>query len=58
MYGWHYGFGLAGIGMLLGQLVFMWGQKYLVGIGDYIRQQDNPDNEKMNKPLTNIEKTE
>ena len=56
VYGWHYGFGLAGIGMLLGQLVFMWGQKYLVGIGDYIGQQDNPDNEKMNKPLTNIEK--
>ena len=33
-YGWHYGFGLAGIGMLLGQLVFMWGQKFLVGIGE------------------------
>jgi POT family proton-dependent oligopeptide transporter len=56
VYGWHYGFGLAGIGMLLGQLVFMWGQKYLVGIGDHIGQQDNPDKEKMNKPLTNVEK--
>ena len=56
VYGWHYGFGLAGIGMLLGQLVFMWGQKYLVGVGDYIGQQDNPDIEKMNKPLTDIEK--
>ena len=56
VYGWHYGFGLAGIGMLLGQIVFMWGQKYLVGIGDYIGKQDNPDNEKMNKPLTSIEK--
>ena len=33
-YGWHYGFGLAGIGMLLGQLVFMWGQKFLQGIGE------------------------
>ena len=54
--GWHYGFGLAGIGMLLGQIVFMWGQKYLVGIGDYIGKQDNPDSEKMNKPLTSIEK--
>ena len=56
VYGWHYGFGLAGIGMLLGQLVFMWGQKYLVGVGDFIGTQDNPDNEKMNKPLTNVEK--
>ena len=56
VYGWHYGFGLAGIGMLLGQIVFMWGQKYLEGIGDYIGKQDNPDSEKMNKPLTSIEK--
>ena len=30
-YGWHYGFGLAGIGMLLGQIVYMSGQKYLKG---------------------------
>ena len=33
-YGWHYGFGLAGIGMLLGQAAFMMGQKYLVGVGE------------------------
>jgi POT family proton-dependent oligopeptide transporter len=33
-YGWHYGFGLAGIGMLIGQLVFMWGQRYLKGVGE------------------------
>jgi POT family proton-dependent oligopeptide transporter len=31
VYGWQYGFGLAGIGMLLGLLVFLWGQKYLDG---------------------------
>lgn len=30
-YGWGYGFGLAGIGMLLGLLVFLWGQKFLHG---------------------------
>ena len=56
VYGWHYGFGLAGIGMLLGQIVFMWGQKYLVGVGDFIGKIDNPNNNLMNKPLTNIEK--
>jgi len=33
-YGWHYGFGLAGIGMLFGQIQFIWGGKYLKGIGD------------------------
>ncbi len=32
--GWHYGFGMAGIGMLLGQLVYMLGQKHLKGVGD------------------------
>ncbi|MGB3180828.1 MAG: peptide MFS transporter [Cyclobacteriaceae bacterium] len=32
--GWHYGFSLAGFGMLLGQLVFIGGQKYLKGVGD------------------------
>ncbi len=32
--GWHYGFGLAGIGMLLGQITFVWGSKYLKGIGE------------------------
>ena len=35
-YGWHYGFGLAGIGMLFGQIQFIWGGKYLKGIGDKI----------------------
>ncbi|MGL1885550.1 MAG: peptide MFS transporter [Reichenbachiella sp.] len=33
-YGWHYGFGLAGIGMVLGQILFMYGKKYLIGIGE------------------------
>ncbi|MEP2026730.1 oligopeptide:H+ symporter, partial [Reichenbachiella sp.] len=30
-YGWGYGFGLAGIGMLLGLIVFLWGQRFLHG---------------------------
>lgn len=33
-YGWKYGFGLAGIGMFLGLLVFILGQKYLEGHGE------------------------
>ncbi len=31
VYGWAWGFGLAGVGMLLGLIVFLWGQKYLDG---------------------------
>jgi POT family proton-dependent oligopeptide transporter len=30
-YGWRYGFGAAGLGMILGLLQFLWGQKYLHG---------------------------
>ncbi len=30
-YGWSYGFGAAGLGMLIGLVTFLWGQKYLYG---------------------------
>ncbi|WP_262902779.1 peptide MFS transporter [Psychroflexus montanilacus] len=33
-YGWHYGFGLAAIGMVLGQLVYIFGQRYLTHVGN------------------------
>jgi POT family proton-dependent oligopeptide transporter len=33
-YGWAYGFGAAGIGMILGLLVFIWGKPYLLGRGE------------------------
>jgi POT family proton-dependent oligopeptide transporter len=33
-YGWSYGFGAAGIGMLLGLIIFLWGQKYLQGLAE------------------------
>jgi POT family proton-dependent oligopeptide transporter len=32
--GWHAGFGLAGIAMLLGLVVYIWGQKYLTHVGN------------------------
>ncbi len=33
-WGWHAGFGMAGIAMLLGLIVYIWGQKYLVHVGN------------------------
>ena len=33
-FGWAYGFGAAGIGMLLGLIIFLWGQKYLEGLAE------------------------
>tara|TARA_R100001369_G_scaffold38462_1_gene64204 strand:- start:65094 stop:66662 length:1569 start_codon:yes stop_codon:yes gene_type:complete len=34
--GWHYGFGLAGIAMALGLIVYLWGQKYLTNVGNLL----------------------
>lgn len=39
LYGWHAGFGLAAIGMVLGQAVYMVGQKYLVHVGNKPKPQ-------------------
>lgn len=44
-YGWHYGFTLAGFGMILGLVVFVRGQKHL---GDIAKP---PHPEKLKKPL-------
>ena len=33
-YGWHYGFGLAAIGMVVGQLVYVYGQRFLKQVGN------------------------
>ena len=55
-WGWHYGFGLAGIGMVLGQIIFIYGQKYLKGIGNFIGKTDQDSGVNSHKPLTKIEK--
>lgn len=52
---WNYGFGLAGIGMAIGQIVFIFGQKYLKGVGHVVQHEvDKTTNKKV--PLTKIEK--
>jgi POT family proton-dependent oligopeptide transporter len=57
VYGWHYGFGLAGIGMALGLLQYVYGQKYLKHVGNFLGSSDNKlEKEAMDKPLTKIEK--
>jgi POT family proton-dependent oligopeptide transporter len=57
VFGWHYGFGLAGICMLFGLLQFVLGQKYLKGVGDYLGKSEIlEDREALKRPLTKIEK--
>jgi POT family proton-dependent oligopeptide transporter len=57
VYGWHYGFGLAGICMLFGLLQFIYGQKYLKGVGNYLGKSENTEErESLKRPLSKIEK--
>jgi len=57
VHGWHYGFGLAGIGMALGLLQYMVGQKYLKHVGNFLGTSENQvDKDAMKKPLTKVEK--
>lgn len=56
-YGWHYGFGLAGIGMLFGLLVYLRGQKHLLHVGNFAgKSSDGTSNEILKKPLNKVEK--
>jgi POT family proton-dependent oligopeptide transporter len=55
-YGWHYGFGLAGIGMLVGQAVFMWGRKFLKGVGENTTSLSPAEQEAKKQPLNSVEK--
>lgn len=48
--GWHYGFGLAGIGMALGQVIYMLGQKHIKHVGNLVID-DRDESEKKGKNL-------
>jgi POT family proton-dependent oligopeptide transporter len=54
--GWHYGFGLAGIGMAIGLVIFIAGHKYLKGVGEATKELSKEDQAVMKKPLSAIEK--
>jgi proton-dependent oligopeptide transporter, POT family len=47
-YGWSYGFGAAGVGMVLGLIVFIWGKPLLMGRGEA------PDAAKLSQPVGGI----
>lgn len=52
---WHLGFSLAGFGMILGQIVYVFGRKQLEGVGDLLK--DSKENAHLaTKPLSKIEK--
>src|SRR5690606_16578797 len=47
-YGWAWGFGAAGVGMLLGLIVFVWGRPTLLGKGE------STDPERLERPMMGI----
>ena len=55
-YNWHYGFGLAAIGMAVGQITYYFGQKYLVGVGELKKISIEKKKELSQKKLTPVEK--
>lgn len=52
---WQLGFSLAGFGMILGQIVYVFGGRYLKGIGDLLKHSEEHGH-LASKPLTKIEK--
>tara|TARA_R110002124_G_scaffold99337_1_gene245334 strand:+ start:67332 stop:68720 length:1389 start_codon:yes stop_codon:yes gene_type:complete len=57
VHGWHYGFGLAGIGMALGLIQYVAGQKHLRHVGNFSGTSENEEEKAaMKRPLTKIEK--
>ncbi len=57
VYGWHYGFGLAAIGMLLGLIQYIVGQKHLKYVGNNTNNSIDPEEKAaMKRPLSKIER--
>jgi len=56
-WGWHAGFGLAGIAMILGLFVYIWGQKYITHVGNKIAIEDKNNDVSIGKLFGNIFKS-
>lgn len=50
-----YGFAFAGFGMLFGQAIYLWGHKYLKGVGEFVKKAKE-ETKAAAQPLTKIEK--
>ncbi len=55
-WGWHWGFGLAGFGMALGLITFVFGQRYLTSVGEPAKALSLEAQAIRNKPLTGVER--
>mgnify|MGYP001557810100 CR=1 FL=1 len=55
-YGWHYGFAAAGVGMVIGLLTFLWGQKRY--LGEHGLQPCRPKNSDASQPTVSLTREE
>lgn len=55
--GWHYGFGIAGVAMLLGLLVYLYGQKYLTHVGNKPSVEDKKNDVSLSKLFSDLFKS-
>ena len=53
-WGWHAGFGLAGIAMILGLVVYIWGQKYIKHVGNKPSAEEKRNDVSLVKIFCNI----
>jgi len=56
-WGWHAGFGLAGIGMLFGLIVYLYGQKYLTHVGNKTTEEEKKDQVAISQIFGNLVKS-
>ena len=55
-YNWHYGVGLAAVGMIIGQFIYYFGQPYLDKVGNIKKFSFDQKKELKKQKLTQIEK--
>ncbi len=56
-WGWHAGFGMAGIAMILGLIVYIMGQKYIVHVGNKPTVEEKSSNVSIGKLYSNLLKS-
>lgn len=55
--GWHYGFGLAGIAMAFGLIVYLWGQKYLLNVGNLLSKVERSEGASLSNMFSELLKS-
>jgi POT family proton-dependent oligopeptide transporter len=55
--GWHFGFGLAGIAMAFGLVVYLWGQKYLTNVGNLLSKTEMAEGASITDLITDLLKS-